>query len=104
MNIFTHSFNPKSNSGPNKFTRQLFENMIKNFNISIVDKQENADVEFCLIQQSFYKTKPMLLRLDGIYFNSDQDYNNQNAPIKYSYDNADCVIFQSNFNKKLIET
>ena len=45
----------------------------------------------------------MVLRLDGIWFNSDQDYNRQNAPIKFSYQNADAVIFQSEFNKKLTE-
>ena len=45
----------------------------------------------------------MLLRLDGIWFNSDQDYNLQNAPIKYAYDNADTVVFQSEFNKILTE-
>jgi glycosyltransferase involved in cell wall biosynthesis len=46
----------------------------------------------------------MVLRLDGIWFNSDQDYNRQNAPIKFSYQNADAVVFQSNFNKKLTES
>jgi len=103
VNVFTHNFNYKSNSGPNKFTRQLFLNLANNFNVKITDKQEEADVEFCLIQQQVYKAKPMLLRLDGIYFNSEQDYNTQNGPIKYSYDNADAVIYQSEFNKALIE-
>tara|TARA_R110001583_G_scaffold31600_1_gene107838 strand:+ start:7058 stop:7867 length:810 start_codon:yes stop_codon:yes gene_type:complete len=65
--------------------------------------QPDADVEFCLIQQQVHKVKPMLLRLDGIYFNSEQDYNTQNKPIKYAYDNADIVIFQSEFNKNLTE-
>jgi 2'-5' RNA ligase len=49
------------------------------------------------------KKKPMVLRLDGIYFNSEQDFRSQNAPIKFSYDNADAVVFQSEFNKKLTE-
>ena len=82
INIFFHNFNPASNSGPNKFTRQLFAS---------------------LIQQTDHKVKPMLLRLDGIYFNSDQNYNEQNKPIKYAYENADAVVFQSEFNRKLTE-
>jgi glycosyltransferase involved in cell wall biosynthesis len=45
----------------------------------------------------------MVLRLDGIWFNSDQNYELQNMPIKYAYKNADAVIFQSEFNKKLTE-
>ena len=73
MNVFTHNFNPNSNSGPNK------------------------------LQQAAPKKNPMILRLDGIYFNSEQDFKRQNLPIKSAYENADTVIFQSNFNKKLTE-
>ena len=103
MKVFPHNFNPHSNSGPNKFTRTLFAALIRGGKISVVSDQRQADVEFCLIQQQAYKVKPMVLRLDGIWFNSDQDYNTQNAPIKYAYENADAVVFQSEFNKKLTE-
>ena len=102
MKVYIHNFNPTSNSGPNKFTRTLFNRMIKDNKVSL-SNQEEADVEFCLIQQQVHKVKPMVLRLDGIWFNSDQDYNRQNAPIKFSYQNADAVVFQSEFNKKLTE-
>jgi len=102
MKVFTHNFNPSSNSGPNKFTRTLFNQLIKDDKVEI-SSQEEADVEFCLIQQQVHKVKPMVLRLDGIWFNSDQDYNRQNAPIVFSYQNADAVVFQSEFNKKLTE-
>mgnify|MGYP003113788947 CR=1 FL=1 len=103
MKIFTHNFNPNSNSGPNKFTRTLFNRLVKEQGVTI-SNQEEADVEFCLIQQQLPKVKPMVLRLDGIWFNSEQEYNKQNAVIQYSYNNADAVVFQSRFNKKLIET
>jgi len=103
MKVFTHNFNPKSNSGPNKFSRTLFSRLIQDNKVTLVDNQQEADVEFCLIQQQAHKVKPMLLRLDGIWFNSEQDYNTQNAPIKFSYNNADAVVFQSEFNKKLTE-
>lgn len=102
MKVFTHNFNPQSNSGPNKFTRQLFRKLISEKGFEITP-QEDCEVEFCLIQQETHKKKPMVLRLDGIYFNSEQDFRSQNAPIKFSYDNADAVIFQSEFNKKLTE-
>ena len=103
MKIFTHNFNPRSNSGPNKFTRTLFSSLAESGKASVVDNQEDADVEFCLIQQQAHKVKPMLLRLDGIWFNSDQDFSNQNKPIQFAYQNADAVIFQSMFNKLLTE-
>tara|TARA_A100001515_G_scaffold145037_3_gene151476 strand:+ start:3659 stop:4570 length:912 start_codon:yes stop_codon:yes gene_type:complete len=102
VKVYTHNFNPASNSGPNKFTRTLFNQLIKDEKVTLCS-QELADVEFCLIQQQVHKVKPMVLRLDGIWFNSDQDYNKQNEPIKFSYENADAVIFQSEFNKKLTE-
>jgi len=101
MKVYTHNFNSNSNSGPNKFTRQLFNCLKHEYGTQIINNQEMADVEFCLIQQDRHKVKPMLMRLDGIWFNSDQNYEQQNAPIKFSYDNADAVIFQSEFNKKL---
>jgi len=103
VKVFTHNFNPNSNSGPNKFTRTLFNQLVKDNKVTL-SRQEEADVEFCLIQQQIHKVKPMVLRLDGIWFNSEQDYNKQNAPIKFSYQNADAVVFQSNFNKKLTES
>lgn len=103
MKIFPHNFNPHSNSGPNKFTRTLFASLINAGKASIASNQSDADVEFCLIQQQLHKVKPMLLRLDGIWFNSDQDFNNQNKPIKFAYQNANAVVFQSAFNKKLTE-
>ena len=103
MKIFAHNFNPNSNSGPNKFTRQLFKQMQKDYGVSYTNNQQEADVEFCLIQQVNHKVKPMVLRLDGIWFNSEQNFKEQNKIIEFSYKNADAVIFQSEFNKKLTE-
>ena len=103
MKVFAHNFNPNSNSGPNKFTRQLFTRLVEKNLIAPVANAKEADIEFCLIQQQQEKIKPLVLRLDGIYFNTAQDYNLQNKMIKYSYENADSVIFQSDFNKQLIE-
>tara|TARA_Y100001938_G_C8088590_1_gene433640 strand:+ start:1136 stop:2077 length:942 start_codon:yes stop_codon:yes gene_type:complete len=103
VNVFFHNFNPTSNSGPNKFTRQLVRSLEEDKKISIVSSQEKSDLEFALIQLENYKKKPLILRLDGIYFNTRQDFNEQNGPIKYAYDQADCVVFQSNFNKELSE-
>ena len=103
MKVFCHNFNPSSNSGPNKFSRQLFSKLIVNKKLEVINNQQDADLEFALISMSCEKRKPMILRLDGIYFNSDQNYQEQNSPIRYAYEKSDCVIFQSNFNKQLTE-
>lgn len=92
-----------SNSGPNKFTRQLAKCLIDQKKIEISQSQKDADVEFALINLQREKVKPTILRLDGIYFNSSQNYNQQNEPIKYAYKSADHVVFQSDFNKLLTE-
>lgn len=103
MKIFCHNFDPSSNSGPNKFTRQLMNTMMEFNGVKVVSNQTEADAEFALIHLEKEKVKPTLLRLDGIYFNSAQNYYQQNQPIMYSYQSADCVIFQSMFNKGLTE-
>ena len=82
----------------------MFNSLVNQNLVSLENTQQNADVEFCLIQQSVHKVKPMVLRLDGIWFNSEQEYKRQNAPIVFSYNNADAVVFQSEFNKKLTES
>ena len=43
MKVFTHNFNPNSNSGPNKFSRTLFNELTKNKDVSIVSDQLEAD-------------------------------------------------------------
>jgi glycosyltransferase involved in cell wall biosynthesis len=103
MNVFTHNYNPESDSGPNKFSRQLFKQLMSNEQIKLVNEQRVADIEFCLIQQGTHKVKPMVLRLDGIWFNTEQDYTRQNRPLRFAYQNANAIIFQSNFNKELTE-
>jgi len=101
VKVFFHNFNPESNSGPNKFTRQLATSLIARNKIEIAEDQADADTEFCLISRARLRVKPTLLRLDGIYFNSKQDFFKQNEPIKFAYRTSDCTVFQSEFNKKL---
>jgi glycosyltransferase involved in cell wall biosynthesis len=103
MNVFVHNFNPASNSGPNKFSRQLFSVLVNDYDVKIIDNQNEADIEFALIQLQSLNTKPLVMRLDGIYFNSEQDYEKQNSPIKLTYDRSHSVIYQSAFNRSLTE-
>lgn len=49
------------------------------------------------------KIAPMALRLDGIYFNTRQDWEKLNEPIKKSFNDSDLVIYQSKFNRDLTE-
>ena len=89
-----------SQTGPNSFAGKLVKYASKagwSF-----DSSMPPDAHLCFIEthrENF--DAPMFQRLDGIYFNTQGNYNLQNANIKRTYDMADGVIFQSEFNKRL---
>ena len=99
MNLQIENINLSSNSGPNSFAAKL----VKYFQKSGVKINSGSpDAHLCFIESSREAyDKPMFQRLDGIYFNTAQDYNRQNANIKRTYNMAEGVIFQSQFNKEL---
>ena len=104
MNVYPINYNPTSDSGPNSFARRLFLNLknYKDFNIS--NRPTDADIEFCLIESNIRKISPRITRLDGIYFNKAQDFNLLNTIVKTNYLHSDSVVFQTQFNKLLIES
>jgi glycosyltransferase involved in cell wall biosynthesis len=104
MNVYLDNVNFSSSSGPNSFGKKLGKSLVtKGHNIT-PETAEEVDVILSFIMTNLnVKFKPMALRLDGIYFNSAQDYDKLNAPISMSYKISDAVIFQSDFNKKLTE-
>jgi len=90
-----------SSSGPNSFARKLAGEFIKRKHA--VNENIDSDIQLSFIMSSQDIGIPIIQRLDGIYFNSDQDWKSLNAQIKQTYDIAAGVIFQSNFNKSLSE-
>jgi len=100
LNLVFDNVNLKSNSGPNSFASKLQKYATKAGHT--INKAGDIDAYLCFIESPRAKyNKPMFQRLDGIYFNSAFDYKKQNENIKRTYDMADGVIFQSEFNKKL---
>ena len=73
-----------------------------NSGINVITDNSNADVQLSFIQSN-YKHDTIVQRLDGIYFNSEQDWVLLNQPIKSTYDKSAAVIYQSEFNKTLTE-
>ena len=100
MKIYFDNVNFQSSSGPNSFARKLAGEVIRKGHK--VSDPNNCDVQLSFIQAT-KKSAPMCQRLDGIYFNSEQDWSRLNKPIKDTYEAADSVIFQSRFNKVLTE-
>lgn len=101
MKILLDNVDVNSSSGPNSFGRQLMLQAQKTGH-TIGTNTEDPDVQLSFIMASQKKTK-LALRLDGIYFNSRQDWQRMNKPINGSFAIADLVVYQSNFNKTLTE-
>ena len=102
MRIFFENVNFSSTSGPNHFATKLATHFVKN-NIAVTQNKVDSDAVLCFIESyDPNKPKPMIQRLDGIYFNIIQDYKTLNTNIKRTYDITDGVIFQSNFSRDLI--
>tara|TARA_R100001129_G_scaffold90950_1_gene62016 strand:- start:3558 stop:4460 length:903 start_codon:yes stop_codon:yes gene_type:complete len=100
MNIHLENVNISSNTGPNSFAQKLVKYMGPDHAFTNFD---NAEVRLCFIETGRRKCdKPLVQRLDGIYFNTRQNYDIQNANIKKTYHEANGIIFQSEFSKKLV--
>tara|TARA_R110000824_G_scaffold31570_1_gene102576 strand:- start:1022 stop:1912 length:891 start_codon:yes stop_codon:yes gene_type:complete len=100
VNIHLENVTPNSNSGPNSFGRKLVKCMSKVGHT--FDINQKGDVILAFIQASDEQYPiPLVQRLDGIYFNTSQNYKVQNYFIEETYKKADGVIFQSNFNRDL---
>jgi len=89
----------QSRSGPNGFGLKLAR-AFSQLGHSIVSDSPDVRLTFINGLNTF---SPNVLRLDGIYFNSEQDWQRMNTPIRASYEFANAVIVQSEFNKKLTE-
>lgn len=64
---------------------------------------DKFDVQLSYVRISKITGKPVVHRIDGIYYDSATDYNGRNKVISESHEHADGVIYQSNYSRKLIE-
>ena len=98
MKTLFNNVNFNSRSGPNGFALKLAGQLSK-LGHEIVDKDPDVVLNFIQGHIPNYRN---VLRLDGIWFNTTQDWQKQNKPIELSYNTADAVIVQSKFNYKLV--
>jgi glycosyltransferase involved in cell wall biosynthesis len=101
VKIYFDNVNFGASNGPNNYAQKLARKLTQ-LGHEIVGPRDEPDAQISFIQV-VNKVAPTLLRLDGIYFNSDQDWRAQNAPIKAAYDEADAVVVQSEYDRGLIE-
>lgn len=100
MKIRFENVDLNNSSGPNSFASKLAI-QLKTRGHEIV--KHNYDAALCFIEDvSNLPSQNLFQRLDGIYFNTDFNFQQQNANILRTYKKATGVIFQSQFNQKLI--
>lgn len=102
MQIYFDNANLNSDSGPNSFARKLFLQLTKMGYSCTAQPGNNIDVQLSFISICHH-VAPTVLRLDGIWFNTAQDWKAANKPIQESYKNSKAIVLQSEFNKELTE-
>lgn len=104
MNILFDNVNWKSNAGPYWFMRKLADNL-KNKGHVINTLPEDSAIQLSLIiATQKYQWLPIIQRLDGIYYDTQKDYNLMNEPIHTTYNMVNGIVFQSEWSKKLVES
>lgn len=103
MKIFLDNVDPSSLSGPNTFGTKLTRSLIRLGHFVSLKPFPGDDVQLSFIETTRRTAPKVVLRLDGIYFNSRQSWPSLNSPIERSYRAADGVVFQTEFDKKLVE-
>lgn len=102
MKVHFDNVNMGSNSGPNSFAKRLAMAMIESGHEIETKDGRNSDVSLVFIEPSGNPlAKRVVQRLDGIWF-SPEEFETKNANIKKLYRSADAVIWQSEFDKRMI--
>lgn len=101
MRVYFDGTDFSSTSGPNSFVRRL----AKQLSMMGVDIADHDDYDIALVTieatPRLDRRKPFVLRLDGIWFRPDE-FATRNVGIRSSYDHADSVVFQSDFDSRMV--
>ena len=102
MKVYFNNVNFSSSSGPNTFGSRLANELAKNPEVKIVDAKDDYDIFLCFIEPT-HSPRPsskLIQRLDGIWFKEGQ-FESHNKLIKWAYDRADSIVWQSQFDKEM---
>ncbi len=101
MKIHFSNVNFSSSSGPNSFAHRLASELATR-EYEIVSHNSEYDIFLCFIEPSSMPKRncKFIHRLDGIWF-KPEEYHTNNRNIKWAYDNAHHVIWQTNFDKQM---
>lgn len=99
--IHFSNVNFSSSSGPNTFANRLAHSLSSR-GYKIVNQNDEYDIFLCFIEPSSMprRRSKFIHRLDGVWF-KPSEFIEKNRSIRWSYDNADHVVWQSEFDKKM---
>lgn len=102
MKIYFDNCNFESTSGPNSFAKRLAIQFTL-MGHELADATDDYDIALCFIEPSskLNLNKPIVQRLDGIWFKPEEHYQGKNKLIEKLYHYANGVVLQSNFSKKM---
>lgn len=102
MKIHLDNVNMSSTSGPNSFGKRMAAALLESGHEIELEDGSNSDVSIVFIERSGKPlAKKVIQRLDGIWF-SPAEFKSKNTFIKNLYENADGVIWQSEFDKEMV--
>ena len=102
MNVLYENVDFSSPSGPNSFGLKLARSLGSLG--CIPSDPDNYDVSLAFIKKQHpHKNRPIVQRLDGIWPTASKN-SVENAEIRRWYDVSESVIFQTEFDKRVIET
>lgn len=100
MKLHLDNTNMSARTGPNVFAKRLARALIERGH-ELVDSGPQADVSLVFIEPSGQPlSKRVVQRIDGIWF-KPEEFHTKNAGIHRLYDNADAVIWQSEFDRSM---
>jgi len=107
MKVCINLLEQEKNIGPVIFAKRLAHELEKK-NVKIVNRFQNHDVLLAIIKDdkieySRGKGAKIIQRLDGIYHYLDASPVERNVSIIDTFQKADAVVYQSRFNKRMIE-
>jgi glycosyltransferase involved in cell wall biosynthesis len=68
----------------------------------IVNEISSADIHLSYVLFHRNSSLPKIIRVDGIYYNTETNYNSWNAPISRAHTIADGIIYQSEFSSIMV--
>jgi len=105
MKVFIPHTNSDSKhlGGKSLFCHKLGQELLRQ-GVDVVDDSDiTVDISLNVIRLTHTKSKIKVLRLDGVYHNTGQDYEKKNAGIRNSFRRADVIIYQSYYSKCLCD-